>query len=153
MRGTRSWDLALERAYNQARVYIRNLPATEGRPPFLIVCDVDYVIELYSEFTCTGGTYLRFPDPKSHRIHLEDLRDAAIRDRLRAVWTDPASLDPSTRVTRDVAEHLSRLAKSLDAEATTHRPLPPSCNAAASPSLPKTPACCPMAPSRTCSSN
>lgn len=41
-----------------------------ARPPFLIVCDVGYVIEPYSEFTCTSGTYLRFPDPKSHRIHL-----------------------------------------------------------------------------------
>ena len=119
IRGTRQWDLALERAYNQARLYIRDLPTAEGRPPFLIVCDVGYVIELYSEFTCTGGTYLRFPDPKSHRIYLEDLRDEAIRARLYTIWTDPASLDPSkhaARVTRDVAEHLSRLAKSLDAD-------------------------------------
>jgi hypothetical protein len=54
IRGTKQWDLALERAYNQARHYIRDLPATEGRPPFLVVCDVGYVIELYSEFTCTG---------------------------------------------------------------------------------------------------
>ena len=37
VRGTRQWDLALERAYNQARSYIRDLPAAEGRPPFLIV--------------------------------------------------------------------------------------------------------------------
>lgn len=125
VRGTRQWDLALERAYNQARTYIRDLPAIEGRPPFLIVCDVGYVIELYSEFTCTGGTYLRFPDPKSHRIHLADLRRPEICARLRAVWTEPASLDPSkhaARVTRDVAEHLSRLARSL--EAAGHDPQP-----------------------------
>ena len=62
---------------------------------------------------------MRFPDPKNHRIYLEDLRNPAARERLRTVWTDPASLDPSkhaARVTRDVAEHLSRLAKSLDAD-------------------------------------
>ncbi len=115
VRGTKQWDLA----------YIRDLAPAEGRPPFLMVCDVGYVIELYSEFTCTGGTYLRFPDPKSHRIHLDDLRRPEIRARLRAVWTDPASLDPSkhaARVTRDVAEHLSRLAKSLEADG--HEPQP-----------------------------
>ncbi len=125
VRGTKQWDLALERAYNQARGYIRDLPADEGRPPFLIVCDVGYVIELYSEFTCTGGTYVRFPDPTSHRIYLEDLRDAKIRARLRAVWTDPASLDPAkhaARVTREVAEHLARLAASLEADG--HEPQP-----------------------------
>ncbi|MEZ5413691.1 MAG: type IIL restriction-modification enzyme MmeI [Opitutaceae bacterium] len=117
IRGTKQWDLALEKAYNQARGYIRDLPAAEGRPPFLIVCDVGYVIELYSEFTCTGGTYLRFPDPKTHRIFLDDLRRPEIRERLRAVWTDPASLDPgkhAARVTRDVAAHLAKLAESLE---------------------------------------
>lgn len=119
IRGTKQWDRVLERAYNQARLYIRDLPTDEGRPPFLIVCDVGYVIELYSEFTCTGGTYVRFPDPKNHRIYLEDLRDETVRARLRTLWTDPASLDPSkhaARVTRDVAEHLSRLAASLEAD-------------------------------------
>lgn len=119
IRGTRQWDIALEKAYNQARGYIRDLPSSEGRPPFLIVCDVGYVIELYSEFTCTGGSYIRFPDPKHHRIHLEDLRDPAIRQRLHSIWTDPLSLDPSkhaAKVTREVAEHLSALAKSLEAD-------------------------------------
>ena len=119
IRGTRQWDIALEKAYNQARGYIRDLPSSEGRPPFLIVCDVGYVIELYSEFTCTGGSYIRFPDPKNHRIQLEDLRDPAIRQRLHTIWTDPLALDPSkhaAKVTREVAEHLSALAKSLEAD-------------------------------------
>ncbi|HKK19122.1 MAG TPA: type IIL restriction-modification enzyme MmeI, partial [Opitutales bacterium] len=125
IRGTRQWDIALEKAYNQARGYIRDLPAAEGRPPFLIVCDVGYVIELYSEFTCTGGTYIRYPDPKNHRIYLEDLRDPEKRRLLRTIWTDPLSLDPSkhaARVTRDVAEHLARLAKSLEQDG--HQPEP-----------------------------
>ncbi len=117
VRGTRQWDIALEKAYNQARGYIRFLPAEEGRPPFLMVCDVGYVIELYSEFTCTGGTYVRFPDPKNHRIYLEDLRKIETRDLLRTIWTDPLSMDPSkhaARVTREVAWHLAELAKSLE---------------------------------------
>jgi hypothetical protein len=116
-RGSAIWDKALDKAYHQARAYIRDLPAEEGRPPFLIVCDVGYVIELYAEFTCTGGTYLRFPDPKSHRIYLEDLRDPEKRQLLCTIWTDPMSLDPSQRVakvTRDIADVLARLAKSLE---------------------------------------
>jgi len=116
-RGTKAWDKALEKAYHQARAYIRDLPSDEGRPPFLIICDVGHVIELYSEFTRSGGTYLRFPDPKNHRIYLEDLRDPEKRELLRKVWTEPMSLDPSTnaaKVTREVADALARLATSLE---------------------------------------
>ena len=46
----------------------------DGRPPFLIVVDVGHSIELYSEFTRSGGNYLPFPDPANYRIPLDDLR-------------------------------------------------------------------------------
>jgi hypothetical protein len=114
----RVFDDALLRARSQAENYARALPAEEGRPPFLIVVDVGHVIELYAEFTKSGATYTPFPDPRSHRIRLADLRDEAIRARLRAVWLDPLSLDPATtsaRVTRDIAAHLADVAKSLEA--------------------------------------
>ena len=117
-RGTTAFDRALERAYHQGRDYITHLPASHGRPPFLVVCDVGHSIDLYSEFTCTGGRYERFPDPKNHRILLTDLRRPAIRERLRLVFTDPLSLDPSKKaaeVTRDIATRLAKLAKSLEA--------------------------------------
>lgn len=117
-RGSAAFDKALERAYNQGRDYITSLPASHGRPPFLIVCDVGYSIDLYAEFTCTGGRYERFPDPKNHRILLADLHRPEIRERLRAVFTDPHSLDPSKKaaeVTRDIADRLAKLAKSLEA--------------------------------------
>jgi hypothetical protein len=118
-RGSSAFDKALERAYHQGRDYITSLPASHGRPPFLIVCDVGYSIDLYSEFTCTGGRYERFPDPTHHRILLTDLREPKIRERLRLVFTDPHSLDPSKRaaeVTRDIATRLAKLAKSLEAD-------------------------------------
>ncbi|MFN9663877.1 MAG: type IIL restriction-modification enzyme MmeI, partial [Akkermansiaceae bacterium] len=118
-RGSSAFDKALERAYHQGRDYITSLPASHGRPPFLIVCDVGYSIDLYSEFTCTGGRYERFPDPTHHRILLTDLREPKIRERLRLVFTDPLSLDPSKRaaeVTRDIATRLAKLAKSLEAD-------------------------------------
>lgn len=118
-RGTAAFDKALERAYHQARGYITALPAEEGRPPFLIVCDVGHSIDLYAEFTCTGGQYERFPDPVSYRITLADLHRPEIRERLRKVWLDPLSLDPSkvaAKVTRDIASRLALLAKSLEAD-------------------------------------
>lgn len=122
-RGTGTWKTTMVRAKNQAESYARALPAHEGRPPFLIVVDVGYCFELYSEFTRSGATYTPFPDPKNHRILLDDLRDPAIRELLRTVWLDPMSLDPSKRqaeVTLQVAESLARLAKSLEVEHEAH---------------------------------
>ena len=118
-RGTLAFDKALERAFHQGRGYITALLADEGRPPFLIVCDVGHTIDLYAEFTCTGGQYERFPDPVSYRITLPDLHRPEIRERLRKVWLDPHSLDPSkaaAKVTRDIARRLALLAKSLEAD-------------------------------------
>ncbi|MBL8444665.1 MAG: class I SAM-dependent DNA methyltransferase, partial [Zoogloeaceae bacterium] len=112
------WDKAMLRAHNQADQYARALPADEGRPPFILVTDVGRNIELYAEFSRSGATYTPYPDPRSHRIRLEDLRKAEIRERLRAVWLEPLSLDParrSARVTREIADRLARLAKSLEA--------------------------------------
>src|SRR5690606_42161102 len=82
------------RAHNQADQYARALPADEGRPPFILVTDVGRNIELYAEFSRSGATYTPYPDPRSHRIRLEDLRRDEIRQRLRDVWLDPLSLDP-----------------------------------------------------------
>ncbi|MBP6188922.1 MAG: class I SAM-dependent DNA methyltransferase [Azonexus sp.] len=114
---TRQFDDALLRARGQAENYARHLPADEGRPPFLVVLDVGNVIELYAEFTCTGGSYTPFPDPRSHRIRLDDLSKPEIRARLQAVWHDPHSLDPArrtARATREIAVRLARVAQSLE---------------------------------------
>lgn len=120
---TKGFDDALMRARAQAESYARALPASEGRPPFLLVVDVGHVIEVYAEFTRSGATYTPFPDARSHRIKLADLRDEAIRERLRLLWTDPMALDParaSAKVTRQVSDQLAKLAKSL--ETAGHRP-------------------------------
>lgn len=123
VRGTKGWDDAMIAARGQAEQYARALPATEGRPPFLIVVDVGHTIELYSEFTRTGGNYIPHPDPRSHRFLLRDLEREEVRETLRAVWTDPLALDPSRRsakITREIAIRLGALAKSL--EASGHSP-------------------------------
>ncbi len=114
---TRGFDDALMRARNQAEGYARALPAGEGRPPFVLVVDVGHVIELYAEFTRSGATYTPFPDARSHRLKLADLRVEATRERLRLLWLDPMALDParaSATVTREVAAKLATLARDLE---------------------------------------
>ncbi|MBI1291218.1 class I SAM-dependent DNA methyltransferase [bacterium] len=123
VRETASMMAVLIRAKQQAERYARLLPADEGRPPFLLVVDVGATIEVYAEFTRTGGVYTPFPDATSHRIPIERLGEPAIQDRLRLIWTDPLELDParrSARVTRDIAAALAKLAQRL--EATGHPP-------------------------------
>ncbi len=121
---SKGFDDALLRARGQAESYARALPAEEGRPPFLLVVDIPRVIELYAEFTCTGGSYTPFPDPRSHRIRLDDLARPEIRARLQAVWQDPHSLDPArrtARATREIAVRLARVAQSLEGKYAPER--------------------------------
>jgi hypothetical protein len=106
-------------AHAQAQNYARALPAAEGRPPMILVVDVGQVIQLFSEFSRTGGNYIPFPDPRSYQIKLHDLRDEKIRQRLHQVWTEPMALDSSlanAKVTRAVANVLASVAKSLEGD-------------------------------------
>lgn len=110
-------QIALKGAHAQAQNYARSLPVTEGRPPFLIIVDVGNCIELYSEFSMTGGNYQPFPYPGKNRIRIKDLAQKDIRDMLRQIWLDPLSLDPtkiSAKVTRQISIELAELAKSLE---------------------------------------
>lgn len=115
---------AMIEARVQAERYARNLPSTEPPPPFVLVLDVGHSIEVYADFTQKGKAFLPFPDPRSHRILVSDLRDEKIRRRLRAIWLDPASLDPtkaSAEVTRKAARHLADLAKTFEADGHSPR--------------------------------
>ena len=117
IRGSKGWDDAMVKARGQAELYAKALPLDEGWPPFLIVVDVGHSIELYADFSRSGKTYLQHPDPKSFRMLLPELAREDNRELLRAVWTDPNSLDPSRRaakVTRELADRLAKLAKSLE---------------------------------------
>jgi len=114
---TKGFDDGMQRARAQAESYCRALPVEEGRPPFLIVVDVGHLIELYAEFSRSGATYTPFPDPRSYRLKLADLRDDAARARLRRIWLDPLGLDPakvSARVTRDISQRLAKVARELE---------------------------------------
>jgi hypothetical protein len=117
-RGTPGWAKAMVQAKGQAERYAKALPADHGWPPFLLVADIGYCIEVYADFSGTGKAYAQFPDRSRYRIMLEDLREPEVRERLAAIWDAPASLDPaarSARVTRDVAELLATVARRLEA--------------------------------------
>ena len=88
-----------------------------GWPPFVLVCDVGHCIEVYADFSGQGKNYAQFPDRQGYRIYLEDLREADIRERLRAIWDAPLTLDParqSAKVTRDIAARLANVSKALE---------------------------------------
>jgi hypothetical protein len=120
VRDTKAWGVAMMKAREQAQRYARALPKeeiTEGRPPFVLVVDVGHSIALYTDWSRMGGEYVAFPDPTTFRIPLRDLLKTEVRELLRAVWIDPLSLDPgrrSAKVTRDIADSLAKLARSLE---------------------------------------
>lgn len=117
IRGSGAWDDAMMKARGQAERYARSLPDGHATPPFLLVADIGHTIELYADFTQAGKAYLPYPDPRTFRIRLSDLAEESVRDRLRQVWLDPLSLDPSkisAAVTREIADLLATLAASLE---------------------------------------
>ena len=118
-RGTRRWDDTMLRARAQADGYARAVSRTDGWPPFLLIVDVGHVIEVYADFSGQGQGYTQYPDGNRYRITLDDLSDATIQDRLRQIWTNPQSLDPSkisAQVTREVADRLAALGKSFEGQ-------------------------------------
>lgn len=118
-RGTAKWDDTMLKARNQADGYARAVSKEDGWPPFLLVVDVGHVIEVYADFSRQGQGYTQFPDGNRYRIKLEELRDKDVRDRLRAIWNAPMSLDPSlvtAKVTREIAGHLAELGKSFEGQ-------------------------------------
>jgi hypothetical protein len=115
--GTHGWNTAMKKAYHQAENYVRTLPSEEGRPPFIVVIDVGRSIQLYSEFSCTGGLYQHYPDTGNFTIKLAEISKPDIQERLQTLWLKPSALDESkyaAEVTREVSATLAELAKSLE---------------------------------------
>ncbi|MVA56192.1 class I SAM-dependent DNA methyltransferase [Agrobacterium vitis] len=113
----RAWDVLMLNARTQAENYVRLLPTTHEPPPFVLVCDVGHCIEIYANFRRDGKAYDQFPDRRSFRIYLEDLREEEVRARLIAIWTDPLALDPSrhaAKVTREIASRIAKVSQALE---------------------------------------
>ncbi len=113
-RDTPGWNQAMNDAYGQALGYARSFDEPE---PFIVVCDIGYCFELYSDFGA-DWQYRSFPNAQQRRIYLKDLpKKPLLVERLRKVFTDPQALDPAknaAKVTREVAGHLAELAKRLE---------------------------------------
>jgi hypothetical protein len=106
-------------AKRQAEEYARALPRSHGWPPFILACDVGHCIEVYADFSGQGKNYTQFPDRQDFRIYLEDLRKPQVQDRLKRIWLEPVSLDPTrtaAKVTREIAERLAAVSKALEAK-------------------------------------
>ncbi|MBY0491359.1 MAG: hypothetical protein K2R93_16060 [Gemmatimonadaceae bacterium] len=106
-------DVALRRAYGQARQYAAHDPSGTA-PPYLLVLDVAKTLLVYHRW---GGTYQGFA--AGHRIDLAtlDQRRTDI-ELLRDIWTAPEKRDPrqhAQAVTNDIAGKLATLAASLEA--------------------------------------
>lgn len=116
-RNTSGFDSLMIKAKEQADNYARAVSKEDGWPPFLLVVDVGHTIEVYADFSRQGHGYHQFPDRRRYKIALGDLRREETRQQLRAIWTDPWSLDPAlaaARVTRKIAGHLAALGNSLE---------------------------------------
>jgi len=108
----------MKSAFHQAKRYAEALPEW---PPFLIVCDVGYGFDVYADFSGSGKNYSPFPDPQTNRIPLQQLTKPETQTFIKAIWQEPHSLDPSkksAKVTRELADRLAKLAKSLETAST-----------------------------------
>ncbi|MGI8727921.1 MAG: class I SAM-dependent DNA methyltransferase [Solirubrobacterales bacterium] len=116
-RGTPAWNVAMQDAYGQSLGYARTIGTP---PPFLIICDIGFCFDLYASFDGSGN-YRKWPDALASRMFVRTIEKHA--PTLRAIWTDPHSLDQSriaARVTREIAGHIANLARAL--EAAGHKP-------------------------------
>ena len=126
IRGTAGWHATMDAARHQAEGYAKNLESAEPVPPFVVVCDVGFCVDLYADFSGIGRLYQPFPDAGTHRLPLDALcadteAGAELRARLAAVWTDPLALDPArrqARVTVALAKTLAGLADALAPDGT-----------------------------------
>lgn len=104
----RRWEAMMRRARIQAHAYVGLLPPDHPAPPFLIICDVARVFEIWADFSGTGRGYAPFPDRHGFRIAHEALARPAIRARLQAIWTPPHALTTALCLHHDTEDGLRR---------------------------------------------
>ncbi|RSK46263.1 class I SAM-dependent DNA methyltransferase [Hymenobacter perfusus] len=117
VRGSAKWAEMMQAARQQALGYVRALPPDEPRPLFVLVADVGFCIDVYSNFAGVGDSFVPFPDQTRFRLPLAALADDKTRAMLRQIFLDPKELDPSrraARVTRELAARLAKLSEQLE---------------------------------------
>jgi hypothetical protein len=109
-RHTAGWAKAMEAAFGQAKRYAVYLP--EGRPPFLLTCDIGHCFEVWTGFGRDYGGY-----GARRTVSLAELQQPETFALFRDIFENPAARDPAlaaARVTREVAGRLAELAASLE---------------------------------------
>jgi hypothetical protein len=117
VRGSAKWAEMMQAARQQALGYVRALPPEEPRPLFVLVADVGFCLDVYSNFAGVGDSFVPFPDQTRFRLRLDALADEGTRAMLRQIFLDPKELDPSrraARVTRELAARLAKLSEQLE---------------------------------------
>ncbi|MBW3128877.1 type IIL restriction-modification enzyme MmeI [Hymenobacter profundi] len=107
----------MQAARQQALSYARALPTEEPQPLFILVADVGYCIDVYSNFASVSEAFVPFPDQTRYRLYLKDLAEESTRQTLRQIFLEPQQLDPSrraARVTRELAGYLAGLSSQLE---------------------------------------
>lgn len=115
-------DHLMINARRQAEGYAQALPRDHHYPPFLLTCDVGRTIEVYADFSGHGRHYTQFPDARTFRIEMTQLKDPDVRKRLRSIWVEPLSLDPAVqtaKVTKEIAGTLAEVSRALEARGFT----------------------------------
>jgi len=107
----------MQAARQQALGYVRALPSEEPRPLFVVVADVGYCLDIYSNFAGVGDSFIPFPDQTRFRLPLAALASEETRAMLRQLFLDPRGLDPArraARVTRELAGYLAGISAQLE---------------------------------------
>ncbi|MDB9321016.1 class I SAM-dependent DNA methyltransferase [Nodularia spumigena] len=108
-RGTRAYDKYMQKAFIQATAYA---PHLQGKPPFLLTCDIGSHFELWMGFSGDYGGY-----GARQIIKLDDLLKADIFDLFVDIFNQPQKRNPEkirAKVTREVADDLAKLAYGLE---------------------------------------
>ncbi len=117
VRGTAKWGQMMQAARQQALGYVRALPANEPRPLFVLVADVGYCIDVYSNFAGIADSFVPYPDQTHYRLPLSALATEETRAMLQQIFTNPLELDPTrraARVTRELAGYLAGVSSQLE---------------------------------------
>ncbi len=83
VRNSAKWAEMMQAARQQALGYVRALPPDEPRLLFVLVADVGYCLDVYSNFAGVGDSFAPFPAQTWFRLPLTALADEKTRALLR----------------------------------------------------------------------
>ena len=111
------WDVLMMRARQQAEDYAKALPVVRRMAAIPHCLRRRPLSRDLRRLQRAREKLCAVPRSAGLRIFLEDLRDDAVRERLRRIWLDPLELDPAkaaAEATRAIAARLAQVSKHLE---------------------------------------